>query len=79
MKPQQLISAGFAITALASACVPAVGWTLVGEVLDPPTVTVEASAASAPLFLAEVSLPPVAVERRLPETSIEAVNRNTPW
>jgi len=63
MNPQQLISAGFAITALASASVPAVGWTLLGEVLDPPTVTVQAPAASAPLFMAEVS----------------AEDRNIPW
>jgi len=79
MKPQQLISAGFAITALASASVPAVGWTLLGEVLDPPAVTVQAPAASPPLFMAEASLPPVVVERALPETSIRAVDRTTPW
>ncbi len=79
MKPQQLISAGFAITALASASVPAVGWTLLGEVVDLPTITVEAPAASAPLLMAEVSLPPVAVERPLPETSTQAVDSNTPW
>ena len=81
MKPQALISAGFAITALASASVPAVGWTLPGDVvIDPPTVTVQApSTASLPLYLAEVSLPAIAVERALPETSIQAVDRNTPW
>ena len=79
MKPEQLISAGFAISALASASVPAVGWTLLGEVLDPPTVTVQAPAASAHLFLADATLPPVAVERALPETSIQAVDRSTPW
>jgi hypothetical protein len=43
MKPQQLISAGFAITAFVAASIPALGFTLLGEVAEPPTVSAQTS------------------------------------
>jgi hypothetical protein len=81
MKPQQLISAGFAITALAAASVPAVGWTLLGGVDQPPiTTSVQAPWDAVPLGMAHSSIAPfapVAVERAhaTDSSSIPA----TPW
>jgi hypothetical protein len=68
MKLQQLISAGFAITALAAASVPAVGWTLLGAV-EQPAVSVQPSWDAAPLHLASFSPAPVAVEVPVPAPS----------
>lgn len=73
MKPQQLISAGFAITALAAASVPAVGWTLLGAV-ERPAVSVQASWEESPLLLASFSIAPPAVERALPPSGRAASN-----
>jgi hypothetical protein len=75
MKLQQLISAGFAITAVAAASAPAVGWTLLGAV-DAPAVSVQTPWDPPPLFMAELSMPPVAVERLAAEGS--TIDR-TPW
>jgi hypothetical protein len=64
MKPQQLISAGFAITALAAASVPAVGWTLLDEFIERPAATVQAPWSDAePLFMAEAALVRVAMQQ----------------
>ena len=68
MKPQQLISAGFTITALAAASVPAIGWTLLGEFIDRPVATVQAPWSDAePFFLAEAALVRVAMQQTTPE------------
>jgi hypothetical protein len=65
MKPQQLISAGFAITALAAASIPAVGWTLLGEFIERPVTTVQAPWSDAePFFMAEAALVRVAMQQR---------------
>lgn len=70
MKPQQLISAGFAITAFAAASLPAVGWTLLGEFIERPTVSVQAPWSDAePFFMAEAALVRVAMQQ--PETPAE--------
>jgi hypothetical protein len=45
MKPQQLISAGFAITALAAASIPTLGWT------DFPSLFGEASISAVTVAL----------------------------
>ena len=66
MKLQQLISAGFAITALAAAAVPAVGWTLLGEVFEPSAVSVQAPIEAHPFLMADASLERV-LARRKPE------------
>jgi hypothetical protein len=66
MKLQQLISAGFAITAVAAAAVPAVGWTLLGEVMEPPAVSAQASTEVQPFLMADASLERV-LARRKPE------------
>jgi hypothetical protein len=71
MKLQQLISAGFAITALAAASVPAVGWTLLGAV-EQPAVSVQPSWDAAPLRLAGFSSTPVVFERPSPDPSDRA-------
>jgi len=64
MKPQQLISAGFAITALAAASVPALGWTLLDEFIDRPMATVQAPWSDAePFFMAEAALVRVAMQQ----------------
>lgn len=74
MKPQQLISAGFAITAFAAASLPAVGWTLLGEFVERPAVSVQGSfSETPPLFLAELS------ERALPETPRRVADRTAHW
>ena len=75
MKPQQLISAGFAITALAAASVPAVGWTLLGEFIDRPAVTVQAPWSDAePFFMAEAALVRVAMQQAPTESKREKVD-----
>ena len=75
MKPQQLISAGFAITALAAASVPAVGWTLLGEFIDRPAATVQAPWSDAePLFMAEAALVRVAMQQAPTESKREKVD-----
>jgi len=75
MKPQQLISAGFAITALAAASVPAVGWTLLGEFIDRPATTVQAPWSDAePLFMAEAALVRVAMQPAPTESKREKVD-----
>jgi hypothetical protein len=75
MKPQQLISAGFTITAIAAASVPAIGWTLLGEFIERPTVTVQAPWSDAePLFMAEAALVRVAMQSP-PETPREQPDR----
>ena len=56
MKLQQLIAAGFAITALAAATVPAVGWTL-GSVETPPPAPMHTSWDLSSHFLAESEQP----------------------
>ena len=66
MKPQQLISAGFAITALAAASIPTLGWTLLGEVIDPPAAVAQDVSDSPPLF-GEASMRAVTVALALPE------------
>ena len=64
MKVQQLISSGFAITALAAASVPAVGWTLLGEFIERPMTTVQAPWSDAePFFMAEAALVRVAMQQ----------------
>jgi hypothetical protein len=73
MKVQQLISAGFAITALAAASVPAVGWTLLGEV-DRPTPSMQASWQSPPLF--EIPARSFTVALRMPGIPDPADARN---
>jgi len=76
MKPQQLISAGFAITALAAASVPAVGWTLLGEFIDRPAVTVQAPWSDAePLFMAEAALVRVAMQQPTGEAPRDKADR----
>ena len=57
MKTQQLISAGFAITAIAAASIPAVGWSLLGDVIEQPAVSVQASAEVPALVIAEAAAP----------------------
>ncbi len=57
MKTQHLISAGFAITALAAASVPAVAWTLLGEAIEGPVSAARASSESAALVMSEVAAP----------------------
>ncbi len=75
MKAQQLISAGFAITALAAASVPAVGWTLLGEFIDRPAATVQAPWSDAePLFMAEAALVRVAMQQAPTESKREKVD-----
>ena len=66
MKTHQLISAGFAITALAAASLPTVGWTLLGEVIDPPAAAAQAANDFPPLFGAE-SIHAFKVALTLPE------------
>ena len=66
MKPQQLISAGFAITALAAASIPTLGWTLLGEVIDPPAAVAHDVSDSPPLF-GDASVHAVTVALTLPE------------
>jgi hypothetical protein len=66
MKPQQLISTGFAVIALAAAAIPALGWTLMGDVMDPPAVAAQASSELPPLFGKE-SVHAVTVALKLPE------------
>jgi len=57
MKAKQLISAGFAITALAAASLPAIGWTLLGECIERTVTTVQAPWSDAePFFMAEAAL-----------------------
>ena len=73
MKTQQLISAGFAITAIAAASVPAVGWTLLGEFIDRPVSTVQAPWSGAePFFMAEAALVRVAMQAPPQAASDEA-------
>ena len=75
MKPQQLISTGFAITALAAASVPAVGWTLLGEFIERPAATVQAPWSDAePLFMAEAALVRVAMQQAPTESKREKVD-----
>ena len=70
MKTQQLISAGFAITALAAASLPAVGWTLLGEFIERPAATVQAPWSDAePFFMAEAALVRVAMQQSPAEKS----------
>ena len=67
MKVQSLISAGFAITALAAASVPAIGWTLLGDgVVEQPTVGVHPWSDAPPLLAAArpAAFVPVAFERK---------------
>ena len=67
MKIQQLISAGFAITALAAASVPAIGWTLLGDgIIERPAASAHPWSDAPPLFAAAHSSPimPVAFERK---------------
>jgi hypothetical protein len=72
MKSQQLISAGFAITALAAASVPAVGWTLLGEFIDRPAATVQVPWSDAePFFVAEAALVRVAMQQAPTESKRE--------
>jgi hypothetical protein len=68
MKPQQLISAGFAITALAAASIPALGWSLLGDVIERPAVSVQASGEAPALFTAE-TVAPLTVSYRFLEPS----------
>jgi hypothetical protein len=64
MRPEQLISAGFAITALAAASVPAVGWTLLGSVEPPPFVDPQVAYVTPSLHPASAGIDtPVAIER----------------
>ena len=66
MKVQRLISAGFAITALAAASIPAIGWTLLGDgIVEQPTVSVHPWSDAPPLLVARsASIVPVAFERK---------------
>ena len=66
MTPQKLIAAGFAITALAAASIPAVGFTILGEVIDPPAAVAEAVNDFPPLFGKE-SIHAVTVALKLPD------------
>jgi hypothetical protein len=62
MKAEQLISAGFAITALAAASVPALGYTLLGSV-EQPLVDAQTAYVTASLQKPQHTQVPVAVER----------------
>jgi len=68
MKVQRLISAGFAITALAAASIPAIGWTLLGDgIVEQPTVSVHPWSDAPPLLVAagrSAAIVPVAFERK---------------
>ena len=66
MKPQQIISAGFAITAFAAASIPAVGWTLLGEVFDPPAAVAQA-ASDLPVLFGPESVQAVTVALKMPD------------
>lgn len=79
MKLQQLISTGFAVTALAAAAVPAVGFTLLGGV-EPPAAAVSVPASwDAPPLFAELSVP-VAFKGDVSELdSRERSAHRTPW
>ena len=80
MKPQQLISAGFAITALFSASIPAVGYTLLGEFSERPVSTVQAPWSDAePLFMAEAALVRVAMRDPSPETTAKNATETSFW
>jgi hypothetical protein len=65
MNTHKLISAGFAITALAAASIPALGWTLLGDVIDPPAAVAQGASDDPPLF-GEESMRAVAVALQLP-------------
>jgi len=72
MKAQQLISSGFAITALFSASIPAVGYTLLGDFIERPAQTVQAPWSDAePYFAAEAALVRVAMQSPSPTASNE--------
>jgi len=64
--PHKLISAGFAITALAAASIPALGITLLGEVIDPPAAVAQAVNDLPPLFGKE-SVHAVTVALKFPD------------
>ena len=74
MKVQTLISAGFAITALAAASVPAVGWTLLGDAaVEPPAAVSVQTWEAPPVLLADASMQqPVAFRTRLADPSDRA-------
>src|SRR5215470_9598641 len=72
MNRQQLISAGFAITALAAAVVPAVAWTLLGDAEpERPAVAVQASYETHPFLQADAMLGRVFAGRK-PEREARA-------
>jgi hypothetical protein len=74
MKLQQLISAGFAITAIAAAAVPAVGWTLLGEVMEPPAVSAQASGEVHPFIIADASMERVFARRKPERIARESIH-----
>jgi hypothetical protein len=80
MKLEQLISAGFAITALAAASVPAVGYTLLGA---PPVPSSPFMADTVPITMARASLPAqtqsISVTRTISDSSDRFPVRRTPW
>jgi hypothetical protein len=66
MKAQQLISAGFAITAFAAASIPALGFTLLGGYVETPAAVAQAVSDMPPLF-GDESVHAVTVALKLPE------------
>ena len=68
MKTEKLISAGFAITALAAASVPALGWTLLGSVDQPPLIDAQTAYVTAALQAPSEPEAPVAIERAQPDS-----------
>jgi hypothetical protein len=63
MKLQQLIAAGFAITAITALSIPAVRLTLLGETgLERPAVNVQASWEADPFIAADASLQRVVMQ-----------------
>jgi hypothetical protein len=77
MKLQQLISAGFAITAVAAASIPTVGWTLLGDAaVERPAVSVPASWEANPFLVADASLDRVVMQRS--RTAERSADRSPP-
>ena len=73
MNTHKIISAGFAITALAAASIPALGWTLLGDVIDPPAAVATQAASDYPPLFGEESMRAVTVALKLPDE----LDRNT--
>ena len=77
MKTQQLISAGFAITALAAASVPGVAFTLLGEMVEQPVASAALPSEAPSLVMAEVAAP-LTVSYRFFEPS-DRKDETTTW